>query len=300
MTLNNKSYIGADNLYYALVTQDDADAYVAGTPAYLAPLINVSVKPKTNSKVQYADNQPFDSLSSEGESEADVEITGLPSDLQATILGKVWDETNGRMYDNGGTPPYVALGYRAKKSGGGYKYYWYLKCQFSPFDEDTATETETPDPKTTKLKLRALRTIKTFALSASLTDTAKRVVGDDSHAGFSATNWWAAVQVPAYSAPSALTCTPSPADAATGVAVTISPTLTFNNALVTGVTGISLVTAGGDVIASAITIDAAKKVVTINPNSNIGASTVHIITVSGAIDVYGQALALTAYNFTTA
>jgi phi13 family phage major tail protein len=150
MTLNQKSYIGADNLYYALVTQDDSSGYVAGTPAYLAPFMSISVKPKTNSKVQYADNQPFDSLSSEGESEADVEITGLPSDLQATLLGKVWDNTNGRMYDNGATPPYVAIGYRAKKSGGNYKYYWYLKCQFSPFDEEAASETDSPDPKSTK------------------------------------------------------------------------------------------------------------------------------------------------------
>jgi len=300
MTLNNKSYLGVDQLYYALVTQDDLSAYVAGTPAVLAPLMNVSVKPKTNSKVQYADNQPFDSLSSEGESEADVEITGLPSDLQATLLGKVWDEVNGRMYDNGGTPPYVAIAYRAKKSGGQYKYYWYLKCQFSPFDEEASTETDTPDPKSTKLKLRALRTIFKFPLSASLTDTAKRTVGDDSHAGFSAANWWTAVQVPAYSAPSALTCTPSPADAATGVAVSVSPTLTFNNALRTGVTGIQMVSAAGAVVAGTITIDATAKIVTIDPTSNLSAATKYIITVSGATDIYGQALALSAYDFTTA
>src|SRR6266545_3107267 len=117
-----KSYIGADQLYYALISQDEAAAYAAAAPAYLAPLMTIGVKPKTNSKVQYADNQPFDSMSSEGESETEVEITGLPTDLQALLLGKVWDAVNGRMYDNGGTPPYVALGYRAKKSGGGFKY----------------------------------------------------------------------------------------------------------------------------------------------------------------------------------
>ena len=300
MTLNQKSYVGVDNLYYALVTQDDANGYVAGTPAYLAPLMTVSVKPKTNSKVQYADNQPFDSMSSEGESEADVEITGLPSDLQATLLGKVWDNTNGRMYDNGGTPPYVALGYRAKKSGGGYKYYWYLKCQFSPFDEEAGTETDTPDPKSTKLKLRALRTVKTFQLSASITDTVKRLVGDDSHSGFSGTTWFNSVQVPTYSAPSALSCTPSPVDGATGVAVSVAPTLTFNNQLVTGTLGVTLTKNDGVVVSTTITINTALKVITITPGANLTAAAKYLITLSGVRDIFGQTLANTVYDFTCA
>jgi hypothetical protein len=84
------------------------------------------------------------------------------------------------------------------------------------------------------------------------------------------------------------------------VAITVSPTLTFNNALRTGVTGIALMTVAGVVVASAITIDATNKIVTINPTSNLGASAQHLIVVSGARDVYGQALAITAYDFTTA
>lgn len=301
MTLNQKSYVGVDNLYYALVTQDDSSGYVAGTPAYLAPAMNISVKPKTNSKVQYADNQPFDSLSSEGESEADVEITGLPTDIQATLLGKVFDAVAGQYYDNGGTPPYVAVGYRAKKSGGGYKYYWYLKCQFSPFDEETATETDTPDPKSTKLKLRALRTVKTFQLSASVTDTVKRVVGDDSTAAFTlSATWFNSVRVPVYVAPSAITCTPSPVDGATGVAVSVAPTLTFNNQLVTGTTGITLTKNDGAIVTCTITINAALKVITITPGSNLTAAAKYLITVAGARDIYGQTLATAVYDFTCA
>ena len=114
----NKSFVGVDQIYYALVTTDTADAYAAGTPASLAPAMNISQAPKTNSKVQYADNQPYDSMSAEGETELDVEITGLTLEVQAEILGKVYDAVNGRLFDNGGTAPYVALGFRAKKSGG--------------------------------------------------------------------------------------------------------------------------------------------------------------------------------------
>jgi phi13 family phage major tail protein len=299
MTLNKKSFVGVDQVYYALVTQDDSSAYVAGTPALFAPAMNIVQTPKTNAKVQYADNQPFDSMSSEGETEMELEVTGVPLDVVATILGRVYNTTTGRFYDNGATPPDIALGFRAKMRGGYYRYYWFLKGTFQSPVEEQASETDTPDPKSIKLKFTAIRTIKTFTLNGSITDTVKRVVGDTSDSTFSAATWWNAVQTPTNVAPSALTCTPSPADGATSQAVGVTPTLTFNNALRTGVTGISIVSAAGVVVAASITIDATNKIVTIDPNSDLGAATKYIITVSGAVDIYGQALALSAYDFTT-
>ena len=300
MTVNNKSFVGVDKIYYALVSQDDASAYAAGTPAVFAPAMNIAQAPKSNSKTQYADNQPFDAMNSEGETEVDVEITGLPLDVHAVITGRVYDIATGRFFDNGGTPPDIALGFRAKKSGGAYRYYWFLKGKFGPPSEEQASESDTPDPKSQKMKFTAVRTVHQFVLSGSVTDSVKRNVGETSDTNFSATTWFDDVQVPVAGSPSALTCTPSPADAATGVAVSVSPTLTFNNALRTGVTGISLVEVDGTVIASAITINAAKTVVTINPTSNLDALTQYLIVVSGARDIYGQALAITAYDFTTA
>src|SRR3990172_4982823 len=273
MTVNNKSFVGVDKIYYALVSQDDASAYAAGTPAVFAPAMNIAQAPKSNSKTQYADNQPFDAMNSEGETEVDVEITGLPLDVHAVITGRVYDIATGRFFDNGGTPPDIALGFRAKKSGGAYRYYWFLKGKFGPPSEEQASESDTPDPKSQKMKFTAVRTVHQFVLSGSVTDSVKRNVGETSDTNFSATTWFDDVQVPVAGSPSALTCTPSPADAATGVAVSVSPTLTFNNALRTGVTGISLVEVDGTVIASAITINAANTVVTINPTSNLDALT---------------------------
>lgn len=297
---NKKSFVGVDKIYYALVTQDDSSAYAAGAPAVFAPAMNIAQSPKSNAKVQYADNQPFDSMSSEGETEIDIEVTGITLDVLASVLGRVYNTATGRMYDNGGTPPDVALGFRAKMRGGFYRYYWFLKGTFSSPSEEVASETDTPDPKSLKLKYTAIRTIKQFALDGSVTDSVKRNIGDTSDSTFVATTWFDAVQTPTTGSVSALTCTPSPADGATGVAVATSPTLTFNNALRTGVTGIQLVNgATGAIVASAITIDATNKIITIDPTSNMTGTNRHIITLSGVTDIYGQALALTAYEFTT-
>jgi hypothetical protein len=173
-----------------------------------------------------------------------------------------------------------------------------LKGIFSP-PEEIATETDTPIPNQS-LKFTAIRTIRQFDLNG---DHRLGEACDRGHKRytFSATTWFDAVQTPTTGAVSALTCTPSPADGAASVAVSVSPTLTFNNALRTGVTGIQLVNGvTGAIVPSAITIDATLKIITIDPNSNLTAANTHIITISGAVDIYGQALALTAYDFTTA
>lgn len=299
MTNNYKSVLGVDNLYYALVTQDDADGYVAGTPAVLAPLASIAFKPKTGTKIQYFDNKAMESLFSEGESEAEIEIQGLPLDVKAELLGKTYDAVNGRMYEDGGMPPYLALGYRALKTDGSYKYYWYLKCNFAPPDEEASTKTESPDPKSTKMKLTALYTEYEFDVDGVNSRSVKKVEGDTSLTAFSETGWFSAVQVPAPGSPSALTCTPSPADGATGQSVSVSPTLTFNNALVTGTTGIVLTKNDGAIVAGTITINAANTIVTIDPTTNLSAATKYLITIAGARSIYGQTFANTVYDFTT-
>lgn len=297
---NQRSFVGVDSIYYALVTTDDASAYAAGTPAYLAPAMNISQKPKTNAKTQYADNQPFDAMSSEGETTLDVEITGLQLDVLAALLGRVYDVATGRMFDNGGTPPDVAIGFRAKKRGGNYRYYWFLKGNFMSPTEEQSTETDSPEPKSTKLQFTAIRTIHQFALSGSVTDSVKRVVGEDSDSNFSAASWWSAVQSPSYGAPSAVTCTPSPADGASGVAVAAVITLTFNNALAANSeNGIVLTTAAGVIKACTRTINAARKVVTLTPTTNLAGSTTYLVIVPGVVDVFGQALANAVYDFAT-
>lgn len=99
----------------------------------------------------------------------------------------------------------------------------------------------------------------------------------------------------------AFTLTSVPADAAIGVVVSSNIVLTFSNALRVGAEdAIMLTTAAGVPVACARTIDAARKVVTLNPSSNMGAAADHLVIVPGMVDVFGQALADTVINFTTA
>lgn len=287
-----KVRVGIDSVYVATVTADSSSAYTTGTPQALAPVASASLEPSSSLETLYFDDQPADVLAAEGDTKISLELSGVDPATLALILGKVFDSTTGRLYDNGGTPPDCALGFRSLKSNGSYKYYWFLKGKFSPPKEEFSTKGEKAEAKTTTLEFTAVRTTKTFVLSGSVTDSVKRVVGDTDTTNFSATGWFGQVQYPAVASYSALALSSSsPTGGASGVAVTATLTLTFNNALATGEEfDCTLVnSATGAVVAGTNTIDTARKVVTVGHTSNLAAATLHRIVYS-VKDIYGQTL----------
>lgn len=191
-----KSVIGLRDLYIALVTLDDDTNYTAATPQYFAPAVNASQSPASNSKTQYADDGPYDVMASEGETKIDLEVTNIPLEMQAIVLGKVYNTASGQLWDNGGTPPDVALGFRTAKSNGSYVYYWFLKGKFSAPSQEAASKADSPDPKTAKIAYTAVKTTYQFDLG-SINDGVKRVVGDEDATNFTAgATWFDAVVEP--------------------------------------------------------------------------------------------------------
>ncbi|MBE3038440.1 MAG: hypothetical protein IMZ62_06480, partial [Chloroflexi bacterium] len=215
MTESYKSYVGVDNVYYALVTQDNVAGYVVGTPAYLAPAMKISKSIALSETLQWADNAVFDRLSGEGETTISCEVTGLSPQLAAILFGMTYDVATARVFDNGATPPDIALGFRGERSDGKYRYFWFLKGSFRKPKEEISTKSDKPELKSITVEFAAVKTTHPFELvDSGLTDGVKRVFGDTNDASFSATTWFNAVQVPSAGAPDALTCTPLPADAA--------------------------------------------------------------------------------------
>lgn len=303
MTINQNEYkskVGLDQLHIAEVTQDDSVAYVADTPEYFAPAAEAGQEPSSSMDTQYADDQPYDVMTSEGPTKITLTITGLPLEMLAKITGRVFDATTGRLYDNGGSAPYFALSFRSLKSGGGYRYYQYLKGMFSSPKDDSATKGEKAEPKLTTVEFTAIRTVHQFDLG-DINDSVKRVVGDTDTTSFSATNWFTTVQVPGVAAVSALALsTSTPADDATGVSKTANQTLTFNNALIAdAVNNVTLLDDAQAVVAGTITLDATKKIITIDPTATLTGSKDYTIVIGGVKDVYGQTLT-SIVTFTTA
>ena len=96
----------------------------------------------------------------------------------------------------------------------------------------------------------------------------------------------------------ALTCTPVPADEATGVAIDANITLTFNNPIDHG-NATLMKTSDDTIIAAAKTLNGAKTIWTIDPTANLANSTEYAIVLTDVVDAYAQSLADTVYKFTT-
>jgi phi13 family phage major tail protein len=296
-----KSRIGLDNLHIAEVTQDDSSDFVADTPETLAPAAKAAQKPNSSVETQYADDAAFDVAYAEGDSEIELEVTALPTAMLAKIMGRPFDAASGRMYDVPAEPPFMALSFRSKKSNGSYRYYQFLKGKFAMPEEEAETAADSPNPKTTKLIFKAVHTTHKFDVGEDENKAVKRVVGDEDTTNFDGSTWFNAVQTPDVAAASALALDSIvPADEAVGVVVTADVVMTFNNALVNNaVNNVMLLDSAGDVVAGSVTLNATKKVLTINPTASLGAAEEHIVVIAGVMDVFGQTLSASK-TFTTA
>lgn len=293
-------FVGVDNLHYSLITADSSASYTTGTPVYLAPVAEIAGAPEVNNLTTYYDNKAGNNFVTEGKTELKIVVSNVPAETMATILGKKYDSTSGRVYDDGqANPPYVALGFRYNMSDG-YRYYWYLKGTFSGGSEDSTTKSSDLDVKTYELTFTAVTTTHEWTID-TVSKSLKRIFGDTADESFVSADWFTQVQTPDTSgAPSALSLASSvPSDGATGVSVSENLTLTFNNAIDSyAVTLINTTTPA--VIPSTMGLDSTKKILTINPTSNLETSTKYAIVASKATDIYGQDLNNTVVDFETA
>lgn len=295
-----KSVVGLKDLYVAEVTVDSASAYTADTPEWFAPAAEAKQEPTVNEETQYADDVPYDVMSISAETKITLNVTNIPAEMQAKIMGHVFDAASGRVWeDPDAVPPYMALSFRSAKSNGSYRYYQFLKGKFSMPGSEHASKADSPDFKLTEVVYTAIPTVYEFDLG-SVNRRVKRVWGDDDTDNFDGATWFSQVQTPSATTPSGLSLSSStPTDGATGVSVSADQTLTFNNTLLdNAVDRIVISKADGSQAAATVSLDATKKIITINPGSNLSSSTVYLITYA-VEDVYGQTLS-GVVNFTTA
>ena len=293
-------FIGVDEVHFALIEADTADAYTPGTVQYLAPTAEIAGEPEVNNKTTYYDNAAANNYVTEGKTELKVTVANVPAQLMATLLGKEYDAASGRVYDSGqANPPKVALGFRFNMGSNGYRYYWFLAGTFAGGAEEAATKTSDVDEKTYVLTFTAVTTAFKWTVNTK-SIALKRVFADTADAAFDPTGWFTQVQTPTTAgAPDAVALSSIvPADGASSVSRSTTIVLTFNNKIASE--AITLVNStSGDTVAFAKAWDTAGKVLTLTPSSQLAASTKFIVAVAGVTDVYGQALAATGKDFTT-
>lgn len=294
-------FVGVEEVHAAIVTEDSEDNYIAETPEYFAPSSEISAEASTNSNTTYYDNVPGFNYSTEGVTTITCTFSGVPADKAAKYLGKYYDEATGRVIDTGvPNPPDVALSFRYNKGPDGYRYYQYMKGNFTGGTEEAGTKTDDVDVRTYEMTYAAVVTAHKWPVGGEQKGI-KRIFADTTDPAFtSAAGWFSAVQTPATAEPPAALALSSsvPADDATGVAVGSNITLTLNNA-VDSITA-TLLDASLVSVPVTVSLDATKKIVTIHPSAALTAATAYSLVVGEIKDVFGQSLKNTVITFTTA
>ena len=122
--------IGLDRLYYSNITEDENGIETYGTPKQLAKAIKADLSIELAEAVLYADD---------GAAEVVKEFKSGKLSLGIDDIGVVAAEdlTGAKLDDNkvlistsedGGSP--VAIGFRAKKANGKYRYFWLFRVKF--------------------------------------------------------------------------------------------------------------------------------------------------------------------------
>ena len=122
--------IGLDKLYYATITDDENGEEIYGTPTQLAKAISVELSVELAEATLYADDGAAEIVKEFKNGTISLGVDDIGSTTAAALTGVTVDKNNVVVSnsEDGGDP--VAVGFRAKKSNGKYKYYWLYRVKF--------------------------------------------------------------------------------------------------------------------------------------------------------------------------
>ncbi len=133
--------IGLDRLYYAPITEaplTGEETY--GTPAMLAKAISAELSIELAEATLYADDGVADIVKEFKNGKLTLGVDDIGRTAAETLTGATTDD-NGVLIsasEDGGVP--VAIGFRAKKANGKYRYFWLYRVKFGVPSTNLATK----------------------------------------------------------------------------------------------------------------------------------------------------------------
>lgn len=121
--------LGLCDLYMATCTET-ASGETYGTPEKLAEAMTAELSVTTADGTLYADDHLSESASEFAKATLKLGVKDLTPAMLAKLLGQQQDGNDVLWASGNDVVPKVAVGFRAKKSGGRYRYVWLLKGSF--------------------------------------------------------------------------------------------------------------------------------------------------------------------------
>lgn len=131
--------IGLKDLYYAVLDESD-ETY--DTPAKMAEAMSADLAVTTAEATLYADDAMSEKVQKFVKGVLKLGIKELSATVLADLLGQATDDDEVVYAGKDDEPPYVAIGFRAAKTGGQYRYVWLYKVKFKVPGEKYTTRGE--------------------------------------------------------------------------------------------------------------------------------------------------------------
>ena len=122
--------IGLDKLYYSKITEDASGNETYATPVTLAKAVSAELSVELAEATLYADDVAAEIVKEFKSGTLTLGVDDIGINVAADLTGAQIDK-NKVLISGGqdaGSP--VAIGFRAKKSNGKYKYYWLYRVKF--------------------------------------------------------------------------------------------------------------------------------------------------------------------------
>ena len=122
--------IGLDKLYYAKITEDKDCNETYETPIPLAKAMTADLSVELAEATLYADDGAAEIVKEFKSGTLSLGIDDLGASIASDLTGATIDSDGVIIstQEDGGAP--VAVGFRAKKANGKYKYYWLYRVKF--------------------------------------------------------------------------------------------------------------------------------------------------------------------------
>ena len=122
--------IGLDKLYYSKITEDASGNETYATPVILAKAVSAELSVELAEATLYADDVAAEIVKEFKSGTLTLGVDDIGINVAADLTGAQIDSNNVLISggQDAGSP--VAIGFRAKKSNGKYKYYWLYRVKF--------------------------------------------------------------------------------------------------------------------------------------------------------------------------
>lgn len=191
--------IGLDKLYYAKITESENGEETYATPVQLAKAISADLSVELAEATLYADDGAAEIVKEFKSGTLSLGIDDIGASVAADLTGSQIDSKGVVISrsEDGGTP--VAIGFRAKKANGKYKYYWLYRVKFGIPATNLATKGDNITFNTPTIEGTVLRRNKVDS-EGKHPWKAEATEGDAAVAADIITNWYKEVYEPSFTA----------------------------------------------------------------------------------------------------